>query len=121
MSAEGAIHVGIGGWDFDPWRGTFYPLDLAKPKQLEYLGPRHESFKCPAFVAMARAANVAIVIAEHETYPQIADLSADFVYARLQCAREAEPEGYSSAALDRWAEVVRGWAAGDCPSGLDYV
>ena len=32
------IHIGIGGWDFDPWRGTFYPPGLAKPKQLEYLG-----------------------------------------------------------------------------------
>lgn len=30
------IHVGVGGWDFDPWRGTFYPEGLAKTKQLEY-------------------------------------------------------------------------------------
>ena len=26
----GTIHIGIGGWDFDPWRGTFYPAGLAK-------------------------------------------------------------------------------------------
>jgi uncharacterized protein YecE (DUF72 family) len=83
--------------------------------------PRHESFKCREFVAMARAANIAIVIAEHDSYPQIADLSADFVYARLQCAREEEPEGYGPAALDRWAKVARGWAAGKSPAGLDYV
>ena len=83
--------------------------------------PRHESFKCREFVAMARAANVAIVVADHETYPQIADLSADFVYARLQCAREEEPLGYGAAALDRWAKVARGWAAGESPAGLDYV
>ena len=31
-----AIHVGIGGWDFDPWRGTFYPQGLAKTKQLHF-------------------------------------------------------------------------------------
>ncbi len=30
------IHVGVGGWDFDPWRGTFYPTGLARAKQLEY-------------------------------------------------------------------------------------
>ena len=30
------IHVGIGGWDFDPWRGTFYPQGLAKTKQLHF-------------------------------------------------------------------------------------
>jgi uncharacterized protein YecE (DUF72 family) len=31
-----AIHVGIGGWDYDPWRGTFYPQGLAKAKQLDF-------------------------------------------------------------------------------------
>ena len=82
---------------------------------------RHESFKCREFVALARASHVAIVFADHETYPEIADLTADFVYARLQQAKEAEPAGYSAAALDRWAEVARGWAAGESPAGLDYV
>ena len=32
----GRIHVGIGGWDFEPWRGSFYPPGLAKAKQLEF-------------------------------------------------------------------------------------
>ena len=32
----GKIHVGVGGWDYDPWRGTFYPDGLPKAKQLEY-------------------------------------------------------------------------------------
>ncbi|HEX8364034.1 MAG TPA: DUF72 domain-containing protein [Allosphingosinicella sp.] len=36
----GAIHVGIGGWDYDPWRGTFYPPSLAKAKQLEHASRR---------------------------------------------------------------------------------
>jgi len=31
-----AIYVGIGGWDFDPWRGSFYPQGLAKTKQLHF-------------------------------------------------------------------------------------
>ncbi|HKR25109.1 MAG TPA: DUF72 domain-containing protein, partial [Allosphingosinicella sp.] len=82
---------------------------------------RHESFKCREFVALARASNVAIVYADHDTYPGIADLTADFVYARLQRTREEEATGYHSAALDRWAKVARGWAAGDSPAGLDYV
>lgn len=33
---KGKIRVGVGGWDFDPWRGTFYPPGLAKPKQLAF-------------------------------------------------------------------------------------
>src|SRR5687768_11067094 len=36
--SDPSIHVGVGGWDFDPWRGTFYPPGLAKAKQLEYSG-----------------------------------------------------------------------------------
>ena len=224
------IHIGVGGWDFDPWRGTFYPSSLPKAKQLEYasrqltateinatfyklqkpetfvkwrdavpdgfkfavkasrfctnrknlgeaaeaigrfcaqgltelgdklgpilwqlaatkkfdadeirdflallparqdgvalrhaIEPRHESFKDRAFVAQARAAKVAIVVADHENYPQIADLSTDFVYARLQRTVEAEPLGYDAAALVRWAGVLRDWASGGAPAGLDYV
>lgn len=33
-----SIYVGVGGWDFDPWRGTFYPQGLAKTKQLDFAG-----------------------------------------------------------------------------------
>lgn len=226
----GSIRIGIGGWDFDPWRGTFFPAGLAKTKQLAYVGerltateinatyyklqkpelfarwagmvpdgfqfavkasrfctnrrqlgdagesigkfcaqgftelgdklgpilwqlaptkqfdadeiraffallptsqdglalrhaiePRHESFKSRAFVAMARAARVAIVIADHEHYPMIPDLSADFVYVRLMQAHEEEPTGYDAPALDCWAARAREWAAGRSPSGLDYV
>lgn len=32
----GTIRVGIGGWTFEPWRGTFYPKDLAQKRELEY-------------------------------------------------------------------------------------
>ncbi|MDP9413536.1 MAG: DUF72 domain-containing protein [Pseudomonadota bacterium] len=229
MSAA-LIRVGIGGWDYEPWRGTFYPLGLPKAKQLEYaasrlsaieinatyyklqkpelfagwataapegfkftikgsrfcsnrrvlsesgealerfcgqgftelgdkLGPilwqfmatkkfdpedfraflallprersgvslrhavevRHESFRDPAFVAMARAAGVAIVFGHSDDYPCFADLSGDFVYARLQCAREEEPTGYSPDALGRWAEIARAWSAGESPNGLPYI
>ena len=38
MTSPGAIRVGIGGWDFDPWRGTFFPAGLAKAKQLDFVG-----------------------------------------------------------------------------------
>jgi uncharacterized protein YecE (DUF72 family) len=73
---------------------------------------RHESFKDPAFVVLARKFGVAIVFANKPEYPTIADQTAGFVYARLQTAREDEPEGYSAAELDRWAELARKWAGG---------
>jgi uncharacterized protein YecE (DUF72 family) len=228
--ARASVHVGIGGWDFDPWRGTFYPPGLAKAKQLEFagrhltaieinathyklqkpelfrrwadtvpdgfkfaikasrfctnrrvlaeageaigrfcaqgftelgpkLGPilwqfmptkqfdaddfseflkllpreqdgirlrhalevRHDSFKHPEFIALAREAGAAIVFADSDRYPAIADLTADFVYARLQRCREDQPAGYSEAELDRWARIARGWAAGESPKGIAYV
>jgi uncharacterized protein YecE (DUF72 family) len=31
-----AIRVGIGGWNYPPWRGTFYPGDLAQRRELEF-------------------------------------------------------------------------------------
>lgn len=81
---------------------------------------RHDSFHVPEFVALCRAANVAIVFAESPDYPAIADVTADFVYARLESSVEDEPAGYSPAALDRWAAVAKGWAAGESPDGLPY-
>ena len=32
----GRIFVGIGGWNFAPWRGSFYPKGLVQSKELEY-------------------------------------------------------------------------------------
>jgi uncharacterized protein YecE (DUF72 family) len=32
----GTIRVGIGGWVFKPWRGTFFPKGLPQPRELEY-------------------------------------------------------------------------------------
>src|SRR5437868_2085227 len=32
----GKIGVGIGGWVFEPWRGTFYPKGLIQKRELEF-------------------------------------------------------------------------------------
>ena len=37
MTAKtGEIRIGIGGWSFAPWRGTFYPEGLPQAKELAY-------------------------------------------------------------------------------------
>jgi uncharacterized protein YecE (DUF72 family) len=82
---------------------------------------RHPSFHDPAFVALARKHGAAIVYANGADYPEIADLAADFVYARLQGTQEAVETGYTPAELDRWAGVAKAWAAGGSPEGLDYA
>lgn len=33
---SGRIYVGVGGWNFAPWRGTFYPKGLAHARELHF-------------------------------------------------------------------------------------
>lgn len=40
MSAAGRIRVGIGGWVYPPWRGTFYPKGLPQAGELAYASRR---------------------------------------------------------------------------------
>jgi len=36
MSKAGKIFVGVGGWNFAPWRGSFYPKGLTQARELHY-------------------------------------------------------------------------------------
>jgi len=36
----GPIRVGVGGWSFEPWCGTFYPEALPAKRQLEFMSGR---------------------------------------------------------------------------------
>lgn len=77
---------------------------------------RHESFRCPEYVALARRHGVATVFADSDDYPSFADLTGDLVYARLMRAQPDVETGYAPQALDRWAEAVRVWADGGEPA-----
>lgn len=79
---------------------------------------RHESFRSPQVVSLLRRHGVALVFTDSPKYPSIADLTADFVYARLQRAQEPEPDGYASPDLDRWAARLRCWESGGEPDDL---
>ncbi len=226
--AAGKIHIGIGGWVFEPWRGAFYPDGLPQKRELEYagskltsieingtyygsqkpesfakwraetpdgfvfalkgsryvtnrrvlaeagpsiekfvtsgvselkekLGPinwqfmatkafdpkdfeaflkllpaevdgvrlrhavevRHGSFRSPEFVALLREYKVAAITAGDSDFPQIADATAPFVYARIMGTREAEPLGYPAKVLDGWAKRAKAWSEGGVPADLD--
>ena len=227
---SGNIRIGVGGWTYEPWRGTFYPEKLVQKRELEYasrqltsieingtfygsqkpetfakwhdetpdgfvfalkapryathrsdlsgagptikrfvtggilelkdkLGPinwqlmpttqfnpvavegflkllpeeaggrtlrhaieaRHNSFRVPEFVALARQYGVAIVVAGDSKYPEIADISTDFVYARLQTGDDQCETAYEPAELDAWAGRLKTWAAGGAPDGLPIM
>jgi len=42
---SGKIRVGVGGWTFEPWRGTFYPRGLAHKRELEYAASKLTSIE----------------------------------------------------------------------------
>jgi uncharacterized protein YecE (DUF72 family) len=39
------IRIGIGGWNYKPWRGAFYPQGLAQARELEYASNRLSSIE----------------------------------------------------------------------------
>lgn len=79
---------------------------------------RHASFVDPAFVALARKHGAAVCYAHHHDYPEMADVTADFVYARLQKGEDEVPTAYTPEALDAWARRCREWAQGGQPDDL---
>jgi uncharacterized protein YecE (DUF72 family) len=227
---SGHIRIGVGGWTYEPWRGTFYPEKLLHKRELEYasrkltsieingtfygpqkpatfarwhdetpdgfvfalkapryathrselagagstierfvasgilelkdkLGPinwqlmpstkfdavdfegflrllpdnvggralrhaieaRHVSFRAPEFVTLARKYGVAIVVAGDSKYPQIADLTAPFVYARIMGTQPGQPLGYAKSELDLWARRAKTWSVGDAAEDLELT
>jgi uncharacterized protein YecE (DUF72 family) len=82
---------------------------------------RHPTFLDPAFVALLREHDVACVYAKHHDYPEIADVTADFVYARLQTGSDDVDTAYPAKELDAWAERLKTWAAGGEPGDLPYI
>ena len=79
---------------------------------------RNDSFITPEFPALARKYGVAIVYADHATYPAIADVTGDFVYARLQTGKDENPDCYEPKRLDEWARRAAAWAEGKEPDDL---
>jgi uncharacterized protein YecE (DUF72 family) len=79
---------------------------------------RGESFAQPAFVDLLRQHNVAVVAVDSEKHTPIHDVTADFVYLRLERTVEKEATGYAPAAMATWAGRLKALAAGQAPEGL---
>jgi uncharacterized protein YecE (DUF72 family) len=82
---------------------------------------RHDSFCTPVFIDLARKKSAAVVFADHAKYPAIADVTSDFVYARLQTGSDDIPTAYSPKALGEWAKRAKQWAAGGVPGDLPVI
>jgi len=79
---------------------------------------RHDSFSTPAFAALLRRFEVPVVFADHQVYPALADVTGDFVYARLQTGSDDIETAYAPKDLDAWAERLKTWAEGGRPADL---
>jgi uncharacterized protein YecE (DUF72 family) len=124
-------HLGPLLWQFAPTKkfdevdfGGFLehlPPTLDGRKLRHVVEVRHDSFCTPTFLALLRKFAVPVVFSEHDRYPAIADLTGDFVYARLQKGKETIKTGYPPNALAAWADRVRLWAKGGEPEDLPHV
>ncbi|WP_228893570.1 DUF72 domain-containing protein [Pseudoduganella aquatica] len=97
------------------------PAKLGTRKLRHVLDTRHESFMCEDYLKLARRHKIATVYTDSDKYPSYADLTADFVYARLMCAQADIATGYSEADLKQWAARAAQWQAGGQPAGLPYA
>jgi uncharacterized protein YecE (DUF72 family) len=89
------------------------PRELDGQPLRHVLEVRHPGFVCEAYVTLARAHRIPTVFTDSSKYPSIADLTGDFVYARLMRSADDIATGYSPAALNRWAAYAQRWAAGE--------
>jgi uncharacterized protein YecE (DUF72 family) len=118
-------------WQFLPTK-KFVPDDFAaflallpprvdgKPMR-HVVEVRHDSFRLPEFVALLRQHGVATVLTDKETFPQIPDVTAPFIYARLQRSAQGVPTGYAPDALEAWCRRARAWARGGSPDDLPVL
>lgn len=97
------------------------PDSIASVPLRHALEVRHESFRCAAFVDLAREYRITIVFTHSRDYPAIADLTGDFVYARLREAVASETTGYPPREIARWADRAQAWAAGKAPDDLSLI
>ncbi|MBA4330085.1 MAG: DUF72 domain-containing protein [Polaromonas sp.] len=85
------------------------------------LDVRHPSFMTPDYLALARKYHCATVFTDSPDFPSFADLTSDFVYARLMCSDAKLKSGYAPKALDAWAAAAQTWADGGAPEALPHL
>jgi uncharacterized protein YecE (DUF72 family) len=99
-------------------RGHDHRLDGRSFLEVSQDGPvrhalevRHPSFLDPELPDLLRDHDVALVVADTAgKYPVLDAVTSDFVYVRLHGDTELYVSGYEEAALESWADRIRGWA-----------
>jgi uncharacterized protein YecE (DUF72 family) len=94
------------------------PAELNGSPLRHVLEVRHESFMSAGYLALMRERNLPSVFTDSTEYPSFADLTGDFVYARLMRSESSVATGYSADALDAWVQRAQSWANGEQPPDL---
>lgn len=129
--AELGDRLGPISWQFPPDKG-FERDDFAAfldllPRELDGLSlrhvleVRHASFMCEEYLALAREHRLPTVFTDSADYPSFADVTGDFIYARLMRSESAIATGYRVSELEAWATRARTWAGGSEPADLPYA
>ncbi len=83
---------------------------------------RHGSFVDPRLIDQLRRRRVALVVADTAgKWPQVGDITADFVYIRLHGDEELYRSAYIEPVLTRWVQRIRAWADGGEPRGIERI
>jgi uncharacterized protein YecE (DUF72 family) len=118
-------------WQFD--RGTridrddfaaflaLLPATIDDRKLRHVLDVRDPAFVDADYLALARRHGMATVFTDSPEHPSFADVTTDFVYARLMRSRSEISTGYPEAELQQWAERARRWATGGEPDDLPRI
>lgn len=85
------------------------------------LDVRDPAFVEADYLALARQHGMATVFTDSHDYPSFADVTADFVYARLMRSKADIRTGYSQTEMAHWAARARRWAAGGEPDDLPRI
>ena len=118
-------------WQFAPTK-RFEPVDFAAflallPAQVgglplrHVLDVRHDSFKTPEYLALARRHGAATVFTDSDDYPSFADLTGNFVYVREMRTDAALPEGCTPQAFGQLAACAQVWRDGAEPADVPRV
>ncbi len=129
--AELAHKLGPIVWQFAPTK-RFEPDDFEAFLKLlpatvaglplrHVLDVRHDSFKTPEYLALARRYRAATVFTDSDDYPSFADVTGAFVYARLMRTDAAQPEGCAPECFPPLAACAHAWRDGAEPAGVPRI
>src|ERR1700758_1842559 len=128
---ELAGHLGPLLWQFAPTKkfdaadfGGFLELLPAKfhGQPLRHvIEVRHDSFRNGDFIALLRKFDLPVVYTDHVKYPNIADSTGMFIYARLQRGKDTVPTAYPPKEIKVWAGRLRQMAGGEDPAALPRI